>query len=173
MWHLFETSCPLSLTCRPSCVVELTLTPLCSLGKKLLSAHPEGSFLGNGAQLSPSVSVRFGGVSPSGTKLDAPTPSRSACAVQRAWRSSARAFLLLHSGSGGLGGGQGEHLVMGTGYLWLRLGARGVLQTRRWCRRVASGHTAHRCEAAQSRAPQGGRQAQKLCGCRKPWSPLT
>ena len=89
--------------------------PLCSLGKKLLSGHPEGSFLENGAQLSPRVSVRFWvGFSPSGTKLDASTPSRGACRMQRAWGSSARGFLLLHGGSGGLGGAQREHSVTGT-----------------------------------------------------------
>ncbi|KAJ8779135.1 hypothetical protein J1605_012986 [Eschrichtius robustus] len=97
--------------------------------QKLLSGHPEGSFLENGAQLSPRVSVRFWvGFSPSGTKLDASTPSRGACRMQRAWGSSARGFLLLHGGSGGLGGAQREHSVTGTGCLWLRLGAGGVLR---------------------------------------------
>ena len=94
--------------------------PLCSLGKKLLSGHPEGSFLENGAQLSPRVSVRFWvGFSPSGTKLDASTPSRGACRMQRAWGSSARGFLLLHGGSGGLGRGSAGALGHGhCGCVW-------------------------------------------------------
>ncbi|KAB0404622.1 hypothetical protein E2I00_017069, partial [Balaenoptera physalus] len=57
-------------------------------------------------------------------------PYLSGQSNQRAWGSSARGFLLLHGGSGGLGGAQREHSVTGTGCLWLRLGAGGVLQMR-------------------------------------------